>query len=277
MAALLGPDVAAETPTGAGINTIPVGKISPNPFQPRRSFPAESLEELAGSVKEQGLLQPIVVRPRKNTVDEYEIVAGERRWRAATMAKLQEVPAIIKQVSDQDAAVMALVENIQREDLNPYEQALAVEELRKQHNYTQADLAQVLNRSRAFVTNLLRLLKLEDKVKDYILSGKIEMGHAKVLLALESDEQVRAAEEAVDGQMSVREVEKMVQRILKRKTKKSNKSTDPNITALQEELSNKLGVKVLFNHKRGGTGKMIIHYHSTDELDGVLKSLKLKK
>lgn len=280
LVALLGEDIVGDNAgvvAGTNIQEVTVDKIYPNPAQPRRSFKAESIQELAASIKEQGLMQPIIVRPRQGTPDEYELVAGERRWRAAIKAGLADIPAIVRDITDESSAALTLIENIQREDLNPYEEAVAMEELRSRYNYTQQQLAEILSKSRATVANLLRLLKLEQEVKDLVASSKLDLGHAKVLMSLEGREQIRVAEEATNNQLSVRELETLVQRALQKKSKKGSASLDVNIVALQEELSNKLGVRVVFNNKKSGMGKMIIHYHSSDELDGILKTLKLKK
>ncbi|MCH9665787.1 MAG: ParB/RepB/Spo0J family partition protein [Gammaproteobacteria bacterium] len=279
LAAILGQDVAdtKDELIRDSVVELSLDKIIPNPSQPRQTFKADSIQELAESIKEQGLMQPIIVRPRQGTVDEYELIAGERRWRAATKAGLGEIPAIVRDITDEGSAALALIENMQREDLNPYEQAVAMEELRVRHSYTQQQLADILSKSRAMVANMLRLLKLEQEVKDFMLAGKLDMGHAKVLLSLVERDQIRAAEEAVRENLSVREVEKLVQNMLKKQPKRQSVTLDPNITSLQEELSNKLGVRVVFNHKKNGMGRMVIHYHSADELEGVLKTLHLKK
>lgn len=279
LAAILGQEVASDKQELVRDNVVElsIDKIIPNPSQPRQTFKPESIQELATSIKEQGLMQPIIVRPRQGTVDEYELIAGERRWRAATKAGMNNIPAIVRDITDESSAALALIENMQREDLNAYEQAVAMEELRARHNYTQQQLADILSKSRAVVANMLRLLKLEEEVKDFMLAGKLDIGHAKVLLSLEEREQVRAAEEAVREEMSVRDVEKLVQRVLKKSPKKQAAAPDVNITSLQNELSDKLGVRVVFNHKKSGMGRMVIHYHSSDELDGILKTLHLKK
>ena len=270
-------DIANVDIDTASVREVPVDKIFPNPAQPRRTFKAESIQELASSIKEQGLMQPIVLRPRQGTPDEYELVVGERRWRASTKAGLAQVPAIVRDLTDESSASLALIENIQREDLNPYEQAVAMEKLRARYNYTQQQLADVLSKARASVANLLRLLKLEQAVKDMLAGGFLELGHAKVLLSLEGQEQVKLAEEAVENGISVRELEKLLQSMQNKKGKRTRGRVDANVMSLQEELSDKLGVRVVFSHKKNGTGKMMIHYNSADELDGVLKTLKLKK
>lgn len=279
LAAILGQDVAGDKQELIRDNVVELAldKIIPNPSQPRQTFKADSIQELAISIKEQGLMQPIIVRQRQGTVDEYELIAGERRWRAATKAGLGKIPAIVRDITDESSAALALIENMQREDLNAYEQAIAMEELRSRHSYTQQQLADILSKSRAVVANMLRLLKLEQEVKDFMLASKLDIGHAKVLLSLEGRDQVRAAEEAVKEGLSVREIEKLVQHMLKKHSKRQGVAADPNITSLQNELSDKLGVRVVFNHKKSGMGRMMIHYHSSDELDGILKTLHLKK
>ncbi len=279
LAALLGSDIPNNEMVleGENIIQIPLDKIVPNKAQPRRTFDSETIQELAKSIKERGLIQPILVRPKSGTVDEYEIIAGERRWRAAGKALMATIPSLVKEITDEDSSVLALIENIQREELNAYEQAQAMEELRIKHNYTQQQLGDILGMPRASVANLLRLLKLEDGVKQILLEGKLDMGHAKVLLVLEGREQVRAAEEAAADGFSVRQTELLTRKILNKRSKRKVIVADPNIIDLQDELSDKLGVKVMFSHKKGGTGKMIVHYHSVDELEGVLRILKLRK
>ena len=279
LAALLGSDIPDNEMVmeGENITQIPLDKIVPNRSQPRRTFDSETIQELAKSIKERGLIQPILVRPKSGTVDEYEIIAGERRWRAAGKALMATIPSLVKEITDEDSSVLALIENIQREELNAYEQAQGMEELRIKHNYTQQQLGDILGMPRASVANLLRLLKLEDGVKQILLEGKLDMGHAKVLLVLEGREQVRAAEEAAAADFSVRQTEQLTHKMLNKRSKRKVIVADPNIIDLQDELSDKLGVKVVFSHKKGGTGKMIVHYHSVDELEGVLRILKLRK
>ena len=178
LAAILGQDVAntKDELIRDSVVELSLDKIIPNPSQPRQTFKADSIQELAESIKEQGLMQPIIVRPRQGTVDEYELIAGERRWRAATKAGLGEIPAIVRDITDESSAALALIENMQREDLNPYEQAVAMEELRVRHSYTQQQLADILSKSRAMVANMLRLLKLEQEVKDFMLAWQTGYG-----------------------------------------------------------------------------------------------------
>ena len=252
---------------------VPLSEIYPNPHQPRRDFSAESLKELAASIRRQGVMQPIIVRPKQGTANEYELIAGERRWRAARMAKLTHIPTLVREVNDQALAILALIENLQREDLNPYEQAQALEDLRNRHNYTQKKVAELVGMSRVAVANCIRLLKLEKAVGEMVQSGVLDMGHAKVLLTLEDKEQVRAAEEVVNKKLNVRQTEQLVKRFHKRPRKR--RQTDVNILSLQEDISDRLGVQVRFQHAQTGKGKMIVHYNSLDELDGVLKTLSL--
>lgn len=279
LAALLGSDFPEATVASdqESIIQLSLDKITPNKAQPRRTFNSTTIQELANSIQEKGLMQPIVVRPKSGTVDEYEIVVGERRWRAAVKAQMTSIPAVLRNINNQDTSILALIENIQREALNSYEQAEAMEELRINYNYTQQQLGDTLGMNRATVANLLRLLKLDGGVKQFLLNNKLELGHAKILLSLEGQEQLRAAEEIISLGYSVRQAEQLVDRMLNKKNRRKHINVDPNITLLQDELGDKLGVKVVFSHKKGGMGKMIIHYHSVDELEGVLRILKLRK
>lgn len=255
---------------------IPLTEIYTNPYQPRRTFNPDSLKGLAASIRAQGVMQPVIVRPRQGSINEYELIVGERRWRAARMAKLTHIPVLLRETDDRAMSILALIENIQREDLNPYEQAEALEVLRTQYSYTQQQLAKIVGMSRVAVANFLRLLKLEKEVRRMLQSGKLNMGHAKVLLALEDKEQVRAAEEVVTRSLNVHQTTLLVNRFQKRRRKRRLVTTDVNILSLQEEISDKLGVQVRFQHTQGGKGQMSVHYNSLDELDGVLRILRLR-
>ncbi len=257
-----------------GINTLPVDVIERGRYQPRRDFNPESLQELADSIAAQGVVQPIVVRPIE-TAGRYEIIAGERRWRAAQQAGLDEIPVVIRDVPDQTAMAMALIENIQRDDLNPLEEAEALHRLLHEFELTHEKIAQAVGKSRTTVTNLLRLLELNSDVKDYIHNRKMEMGHARALLGLKERAQSEAAQQVVAKGLSVRETEKLVRRLQDEpKGKTAAKSTtqeDPNVRRLQGDLSDKLGARVDIQQSSSGKGKLVITYNSLDELEGILE------
>jgi len=235
----------------------------------------ESLQELANSIRAQGVLQPIVVR--RVDGNRYEIIAGERRWRAAQLAELHQVPAVIRDVPDEAAIAMALIENIQREDLNPVEEASALQRLIDEFEMTHQQAAEAVGRSRAAVTNLLRLLSLAADVRKLLENGDLEMGHARAILTLESELQSQVARDIASKGLSVREAEELVRKLRShdgKPSKPAGKRVDPNIQRLQDDLSEKLGAKVLFQHGNGGKGKVILHYNSLDELDGILAHIK---
>jgi ParB family chromosome partitioning protein len=266
--ALLGP----HTEDSSEIQkTLPVDLIQRGQYQPRHDMDPASLEELASSIRAQGVVQPIVVRPIAGS-DRYEIVAGERRWRAAQMAGLHEIPAVVREVNDQIAMCLALIENIQREDLNPLEEAQALARLLKEFKMTHVAIAEAVGRSRSSVTNLLRLLDLNNEVKKHLDSGDLEMGHGRALLALPLDEQVKAARSIIRQGLSVRATEDLVRRLLVKddKKKQSGKKLDPNIRKLQENLSEKLAAAVTIKYNKQGQGVLQIRYNSLDELDGIL-------
>ena len=243
-------------------------------YQPRRDMHSDALEELAESIKEQGIMQPIVVRPVSE--NRYEIIAGERRWRAAQLAGLANVPALIREVPDEAAIAMALIENIQREDLNPIEEAIALSRLQKEFELTQQEVAQAVGKSRTAVTNLLRLMALNTEVKKLLENGDLEMGHARALLPLSDMEQLETSRTVVSKELSVRQTESLVRRILQEKERgaKKAKKVDPNIKALEEELSEKVGARVAIQCNAKGKGKLVISYNSLDELDGVLAHIQ---
>jgi len=273
--ALLGGAVTASVTNQAKENGIlkvlPVDVIQRGRYQPRVDMHPESLEELADSIRVQGVVQPIVVRPI--SADKYEIIAGERRWRAAQLAGLQDIPTVIRDVSDRATIAMALIENIQREDLNPMEEAHALKRLIDEFEMTQQQAAEAVGRSRTGVTNLLRLLELTETVKQMVVKGELEMGHARALLALKDGSQLEAAKMVASKGMSVRETERLVRKLLgddAGKAKKARPRVDPNIRRLQDDLSDKLGARVLIQHGSAGKGKLVIRYNSSDELDGIL-------
>jgi len=259
----------------AELRDVPVDLLQAGKYQPRHDFHQESLEELANSIRAQGVVQPIVIRPVGDG-DRYEIVAGERRWRAAQLAGLHNIPAVIRRVPDSAAIAMALIENIQRENLNPLEEAGALNRLIDEFEMTHQQAAEAVGRSRAAVTNLLRLLDLEPSVKAMVEKRLIEMGHARALLALKGGDQFAAARQVADRGLSVRETEKLVRQITesaKKPQPSKSKAVDPDIRQFQTDLSEKLGAKVEIQHA-GGKGKLVIQYNSLDELDGILRHIK---
>ena len=274
------PAVVASSSDRDALKRIPVELLQRGQYQPRVDMRQDSLEELAASIKVQGVVQPIVVRPITSASKDqrYEIVAGERRWRAAQMAGLAEIPAVVRDVADSSAIAMALIENIQREDLNPLEEARALDRLIREFDLTHAEAAQAVGRSRASVSNLLRLQELSDKVKPLLEDRKIEMGHARALLSLSNaSEQFVAAQKVVRNRLSVRETEKLIRRMQSggQATKtKSAPRQNADIRRLEIEVSEKLGAKVRVEHSAEGAGKLVINYNSLDELDGILKHIK---
>ena len=269
---------ATET-TGTGqFREIPVELLKRGRYQPRLDIRQESLEDLADSIRAQGVVQPIVIRPVRNTGDgaRYEIIAGERRWRAAQLAGLQNVPVIIRDVPDEAAIAMALIENIQREDLNPLEEARALERLIHEFEMTHQLAAEAVGRSRAAVSNLLRLLELSDEVKTLVEHRSLEMGHARALLGLaDRKAQAAAAREVVAKRLSVRDTERLVKRLQAPPAKPTPAAhPDPDIRRLETEIADKLGAKVTVQHAATGRGKLIVSYNSLDELDGILGHIR---
>jgi len=284
--ALLGGALAEEqtttgasdnNPEGSNLGTLPVDLIQRGRYQPRRDFDPDTLRELADSIAAQGVVQPIVVRPVGQ--GRYEIIAGERRWRASQQAGLSEIPAVIRDVSDQTAMAMGLIENIQREDLNPLEEATALHRLLHEFELTHQQIAQAVGKSRTTVTNLLRLLELSEDVKRLVETKKIEMGHARALLGLQAQAQADAGREVVKKGLSVRETERLVRRLQGEasddptKRKKPVKE-DPDVSRLQNDLSERLGAHVKLQQGAGGKGKLVIAYNSLDELEGILEHIK---
>ena len=263
-----------EAPKNNTPNEISLDQLTPGEFQPRTKMHKETLEELADSIKNQGVLQPLLVREKAS--GRYEIIAGERRWRAAQIAGLKSVPVSIKKVNNNDAAKIALVENLQREDLNAMDQSRGLQRLQMEFNLSQEELAKSIGKSRSAVTNLLRLSKLDKKVQGYLESGEIEMGHARALLGVDGVTQVALAEEIIKLSLSVREAEKLVSR--KRTTKKSTQKTtkDPNITSLERELSEDLGAGVRIQSNKSGKGKLTIEFKGLGQLEGILEKLRKK-
>ncbi len=261
------------------LQRLPVDLLQRGKYQPRIDMRAETLQELAESIKAQGVVQPIVVRPLQEDGGgprRYEIIAGERRWRAAQLAGLHEIPAVIRRVPDEAAIAMALIENIQRENLNPLEEARALDRLISEFDMTHAAAAEAVGRSRAAVSNLLRLLELAEEVKELVEHRRLEMGHARALLTLENRrQQAEVAHLVAAKQLSVRETEALVKRLTAKKGETSQSARpDPNIQKLESELSEKLGAKVQFQHGGSGKGKLIISYHTLEELDGILEHIR---
>jgi ParB family chromosome partitioning protein len=275
---------AAGGPRGDELAHLPVDALARGKYQPRSDLRQETLEELAISIRNQGVIQPIVVRPLPHAAPggaQYEIIAGERRWRAAQIAALKTIPAVIRRVPDETAIAMALIENIQRENLNPLEEARALERLIAEFGVTHEQAADAVGRSRAAVSNLLRLLQLAPEVTDMVEKRQLEMGHARALLGLANRrEQVAAAQRVLREHLSVRDTEALVRTLLApvQKGPKSavvaSQQTDPNVRALQQDLAERLGAKVLIQQGSEGKGRLVIAYNSLDELDGILRHIK---
>mgnify|MGYP001486219335 FL=1 len=262
------------------LKNLPLEYMQRGEYQPRVDMRQDSLEELAASIKSQGVVQPIIARPvaAKDGVQRYEIIAGERRWRAAQMAGLSEIPAVIRDVPDDAAIAMALIENIQRENLNPLEESRSLDRLINEFDLTHAEAAAAVGRSRASVSNLLRLQELSDKVKILLENRKLDMGHARALLSIaDANQQYEAAIQIVKKKLSVRETENFVKRIIDGGKVVSNKKSlvqNPDLRRLEIDISEKLGAKVSFEHSDNGKGKLIINYNNLDELDGILKHIR---
>jgi ParB family chromosome partitioning protein len=261
------------TPSEENQKKLSVTLLQSGKYQPRTKMDTNALSELAESIKAQGIIQPILVRPVAN--NRYEIIAGERRWRAAKMAGFSDVPVIIRDIPDEAALAMALIENIQREDLNPLEEAHGIQRLIDEFGMTHQTAAESVGRSRSAVTNLLRLTQLAPPVQDLLMEGKIDMGHARALLSLSTAKQIELARLAAEKQFSVREIEKQVQQLERTTTPKAKAALDRDSLRLQEELSEKIGARVKIEpDKKGGTGKLIIQYNSLAHLDQLLTKFK---
>ena len=259
--------------SSTGLDYLAIDMIDRSPYQPRQTIHEEGLAELSESIRTQGLIQPIVVRKQGKR---FELIAGERRWRAAQLAGLHEIPAIVREVNEPTAAAMALVENLQREDLNPIEEAQAMANLISHFDWTHQEVANALGKARATVSNLLRLLELADEVQAQIQAGQISMGHARALLPLSTKQQKRMAEQVVSQQLSVRQTEQLVKNELAGKSKdKATPPTakDPNIQRLENNLADTLGAAVNLRHGKDHSGRIEISYNGLDELDGILRKL----
>jgi ParB family chromosome partitioning protein len=291
LGALLGQPTAPASPATAAVVTalrpmdeelqkLPVDLLQRGKYQPRIDLRQETLQELADSIKAQGVVQPIIVRPIASATGDnsgeqrYEIIAGERRWRAAQIAGLHEIPAIIRRVPDEAAIAMALIENIQRENLNPLEEARALQRLITEFEMTHATAAEAVGRSRAAVSNLLRLLDLGEETKSLVEHRELEMGHARALLGIDNKrQQAEIAAQVAQQKLSVRDTEALVKRLASQPASSAAESSsraDPNIRKLEADLSEKLGAKVQVQHSSSGKGKLVITYHTLDELDGIL-------
>ncbi len=270
---------AVETASSAqtskeGLIFIPLEHLQRGKYQPRREFEKTALAELASSIRTDGVMQPIVVRAISS--EKWEIIAGERRWRASQLAGIDRIPAVVREVSDESAIAMALIENIQRENLNAIEEAEALKRLQVEFELSQQQVAERVGKSRSVIANLLRLLTLEPDVRHLIETSQLDTGHAKVLLALEGPKQLKVARQVVSGKLSVRQTESLVKSTLAGPNSGDEASTraDPNITKLERDLSGKLGAAVSINHAKAGRGKLVINYSSLDELDGILRRIR---
>jgi ParB family transcriptional regulator, chromosome partitioning protein len=254
------------------LRSLKVGQLQPGKYQPRTHMDQESLSSLADSIKAQGIMQPIVVRLVGD--ERYEIIAGERRWRAAQLAGLEEVPVLVREIADEAALAMALIENIQREDLNPLEESNGIKRLIEEFSMTHEAAAQAVGRSRSAVTNLLRLQNLHGNVQEMLMIGKLDMGHARALLTLPEVKQITVAEHIAQKSLSVREAERLVKQMLSEPKAKPEKTVDRDVLALQEEVSQSLGAQVEIKASKKGAGFVKIHYANLDQLDDFLKRLK---
>ncbi|KGJ98773.1 ParB/RepB/Spo0J family partition protein [Thalassotalea sp. ND16A] len=253
------------------LQKLPIEKLQPGKYQPRKDMSEQALEDLANSIKAQGIIQPIVVRPIGH--DSYEIIAGERRWRASQLAEIDLVPCLIKDVPDESAVAIALIENIQREDLNAMEEAVALERLLSEFELTHQEVATAVGKSRTTVTNLLRLNSLNDDVKTFLENGDIEMGHARALLSLQGDLQTTTARTVAAKELTVRETEKLVKKASQPEVEKPTAVKDPDTVKLEDSLSMRVGSPVQISHNQKGKGKMVISYSSLDELEGILAKI----
>ncbi|MCE9632895.1 MAG: ParB/RepB/Spo0J family partition protein [Methylophilales bacterium] len=272
--ALLGGD-SADVKAGDALRTLNVTQLQPGKYQPRTHMDQESLAQLAESIKAQGIMQPILVRPI--APEKYEIIAGERRWRAAHLAGLTEVPVLVREIADEAALAMALIENIQREDLNPLEEANGIQRLIDEFAMTHQAAAEAVGRSRSAVTNLLRLQTLPAKVQEMLVQNRLDMGHARALLGLSGAKQLVAAEQIAQQKLSVREAENLVKRLNATPSKKLGKSTSSDIARLQEELSETLGAVVKIQTAKNGAGILKIQYANLGQLDDILSKIRTEK
>jgi len=272
----LGDAEAAAERGEAELRELPLDLIQRGKYQPRRDMDPEALSELAESIRQQGVMQPVVVRPIGE--GNFELIAGERRWRACQQAGLDRIPALIRDVPDDAAIAMALIENIQRENLNPIEEAGALMRLQEEFGLTQLQVAEAVGKSRTTITNLLRLTSLSQEVRVMLEHGDLEMGHGRAMLTLPPEQQVHAARQVVAKALSVRQTEALVRQMQSdagtAKKRKEKQTLDPDIRRLQESLTDRLGARVAINHGSKGKGKLVIEYNNLDELDGILDHIK---
>ncbi|SJM93901.1 putative chromosome-partitioning protein ParB [Crenothrix polyspora] len=271
--ALLG-DVSTKSEKNP-LQTLPIEYLQRGKYQPRKDMNPEKLQELTDSIKAQGIIQPIVVRSIGS--DKYEIIAGERRWRAAQLAGLQEIPVVIRDIDDRSAMAIALIENIQREDLNPLEEAAALRRLLDEFTMTHQQIADAVGKSRTTVTNLLRLMDLHPDVKILLVNGQLEMGHARALLSLDDAKQIAIANKIVKEGLTVRDAERLVKESQLEPKPVKPKIIDNDTLRLQQDLTAQLGAKVVIDHKENGTGKLVIAYSSLEELEGIIENIKSVK
>ncbi len=268
--------VTNAKPVSSGeLRYVSTDMLQPGRYQPRKNIDSEALQDLANSIRAQGIIQPIVVRRLNNGF--FEIIAGERRWRASQLAELAEVPVVIREINDEAAVAMALIENIQREDLNPVEEATALQRLIDEFQLTQQEIAKAIGKSRTTVTNLLRLLVLPTDVRTMLERGDLDMGHAKVIMTLPEQDQLQIARTITSKGLSVRETEKLAQRIKAPHETVTKTVVDPHIQQLQTRISEKLAATVAIQHSAKGKGKLVIQYHNLDELDGILRHIGIEQ
>ncbi len=268
------PLASPQLPSGAAQRTVPLAQLEPCPFQPRRNFESQALNELAESLKKHGVLQPLLVRPLSEKPGHYQIVAGERRWRAAQRAKLHELPVVIRDLSDKAVLEIALIENLQRENLQPLEEAETYKKLVEEHEYTQEELAEIIGKSRAHIANMMRLLALPNGVKAMLMTGKLTAGHARALVPLDNPQAL--AERVVKEGLSVRATEELAAGAESKKPsvkKTAAQKVQPNISALEDKMTKLLGVKTVIKSKPNGTGSLELHYASLDQFDELLRRL----
>ncbi|RKG35762.1 ParB/RepB/Spo0J family partition protein [Acinetobacter guerrae] len=252
------------------LKQIDVNLLKRGEYQPRRFIQEQDLKELASSIEKHGVMQPIVIRPIDDEQYSYEIIAGERRWRAAQLAGLKEIPAIVRDLNDQVAIALALIENIQRQDLNPIDQALALQRFHDEFGLSHQEIADTVGKARTTVSNLLRLLSLDDAIKDLMQESQLDMGHARAILALKAKDQIAVAKIVIEKSLSVRQTEQLVREWNEPKQDKAKGTISPDIEQLTQKLSERFGANVKIDHNNQGKGKLVIHYHSLDELDGIL-------
>lgn len=263
---------SAELRANGELHDLPLEYLQPGQYQPRKQMDKEPLDELAQSIREQGVMQPILVRPI--SAKRYEIIAGERRWRASQIAQKDTIPAIVKELDDQTAIALALIENLQREDLNPMEEAEALFRLQQEFKLTQEEVAKTVGKNRATVANMLRLIKLDEKVKLNLADSQIEMGHARAMLSLDSSQQRELSKEIINKNLTVRQTEACVKSLLNPQEKTRALEKDPDIKRLERDLGDRLGAQIQIKHGSKGRGKLVIDYGSLDELGGIIQRIK---